>query len=426
MNEPSVNSPRSEGRGVGGWFLHALSFYNPISWVGWLARIWVRQFGLGPFSFVILNAVRNQRRATLTVLSVASSCALLVTLLTLQRELTVPPESEGASLRIIARNKVSLAQPLPAKQLSIVEKIPGVVAVSPFTYFGGNYKGEEMTSFAQFAVDPSRFRELLVEGRISDGSYDEFIRDRNSCFVGADTMKRYDLKIGDRMKFTGTFYPVDLDLRIAAVFQGTVDDRGVFFHHKLLDELMGDPGTVGTWYLRVASADVSNDVIARVNKAFENSSAEVRAETERAFQMGFISMLGNVKVLTLSISAVVVFTLMLVTVSTMSMAIRERFRELAILKALGYRRRELFSFILAESFGLAALGALMGIGGAWALWTFVDLQRLTNGFLIYFEVTLRTMAWGAAVAATLGSLAAIGPSVAVARMSVVEGLRTLD
>lgn len=403
-----------------------LSWFSPITWLGGIARLWVRWFGLGPFSFVLLNAVRNQRRATLTVLSVASSCALLVTLLTLQRELTVPPESEGASLRIIARNKVSLAQPLPAKQLATVEKIPGVVAVSPFTFFGGNYKGEEMTSFAQFAVDPARFRGLLVEARISDGSYDEFIRDRNSCLVGADTMVRYGLKIGDKMKFTGTFYPVDLDLTIAAVFQGTVDDRGVFFHHKLLDELNGDPGTVGTWYLRVASAEVANDVIARINKAFENSTAEVRAESERAFQMGFISMLGNVKMLTLSISAVVVFTLMLVTVSTMSMAIRERFRELAILKALGFRRRDLFSFILAESFGLAALGAVAGIGGAWAVWTFIDLQKMTNGFLLYFEVTPRIMASGGIVAAILGILAAIAPSISVARMSVVQGLKTLD
>jgi len=404
----------------------ALSLLNPVTWLGELARAWVRWFGLGPFSFVLVNAMRNRRRATLTVLSVASSCGLLVTLLTLQRELTVPPESEGASLRIIARNKVSLAQPLPAKQLSAVEKIPGVVAVSPFTFFGGNFRDEQMTSFAQFAVEPARFRELLVEGRVSDGSYEEFIKDRNSCFVGADTMKRYDLKIGDKMRFTGTFYPVDLDLKIAAVFKGTVDDRGVFFHHKLLDELTGDPGTVGTWYIRVASAEVANDVIARINKAFENSSAEVRAETERAFQMGFISMLGNVKVLTLSISAVVVFTLMLVTVSTMSMAIRERFRELAILKALGFQRRELFAFILAESFGLSALGAFLGIGGAWLLWTYADLQKWTGGMILYFEVTPRIVATGSVVAAILGIVAAIGPSVAVARTSVVNGLRTLD
>ncbi len=377
-------------------------------------------------SFVVKNALRNRRRAALTIISVAISCGLLVTLLTLQRELTIPPESEAASLRIIARNKVSLAQPLPAKQLSTIEKIPGVVAVSPFTFFGGNFREETVTSFAQFAVDPVRFRNLIIEGRIAEGSYDDFINDRTSCFVGADTMKRYGLKIGDRMRFTGTFYPVDLDLKIIAVYQGTVDDRGVFFHHKLLDELMGNPGTVGTWYLRVASAEASNEVIARVNEAFANTSAEVRAETERAFQMGFISMLGNVKLLIGSVSSVVVFTLLLVTVSTMSMAVRERFRELAVLKALGFRRRELFSFILAESFGLALLGGSIGIFGAWALWTGIDLQKLTNGFLLYFEVTPRIMATGGVVAVFLGIVSAISPSIAVARLSVVQGLKTLD
>ncbi len=377
-------------------------------------------------SFILKNALRNKRRAALSILSVAVSCALLVTLLTLQRELTIPPESEAASLRVIARNKVSLTQPLPAKQLAILDKIPGIVAVSPFSFFGGNFREETVTSFAQFAVDPARFQGLLVEGKIVEGSYDSFIKNRTSCFVGADTIKRYGLKVGDKMRFTGTFFPVNLDLEVAAVFQGTVDDRGVFFHHKLLDELMGDPGTVGTWYLRVASAEVANDVISRINKAFENTAAEVRAETERAFQMSFISMLGNVKLLIGSISSVVVFTLLLVTVSTMSMAIRERFRELAVLKALGFRRRDLFGFILAESFGLSAIGAFVGIGGAWAMWTLSDLQKLTNGFLIYFEVTTRIIATGASIAALLGIISAILPSIAVSRMSVVEGLKTLD
>ncbi len=377
-------------------------------------------------SFVIKNALRNRRRALLTVISVAISCGLLVTLLTLQRELTIPPESEAASLRVIARNKVSLAQPLPAKQLATLDQIPGIVSVSPFSFFGGTFRDETVTSFAQFAVDPKRFQGLIVEGRMVDGSYEDFIQDRLSCLVGADTMKRYNLKIGDRMKFTGTFYPVDLDLKIAAVFAGTVDDRGVFFHHKLLDELTGDPGTVGTWYMRVESAEVANEVIARVNAAFENTAAEVRAETERAFQMGFVSMLGNVKMLVMFICGAVVFTLLLVTISTMSMAIRERFRELAVLKALGFQRRELFSFILAESFGLAAVGAVVGIGGAWAWWTFLDLQALTNGFLLYFEVTPRIMAWGAAVAALMGILAALPPALQTARMSVTEGLKTLD
>lgn len=377
-------------------------------------------------TFILKNALRNKRRAALTILSVAVSCALLVTLLTLERELTVPPESQGASLRIIVRNKVSLAQPLPAKQLAAIERIPGVVAVSPFTYFGGNFREETVTSFAQFAVDPARFQGILVEGRISDGSYEAFVKDRTACLVGADTIRRYGLKVGERMRFTGTYYPVDLDLKIAAVFAGTVDDRGVFFHHKLLDELLGDPGTVGTWYLRVASAEVASDTIARIDRAFANTAAEVRAETERAFQMSFMSMLGNVKLLIGSISAVVVFTLVLVTVSTMSMAIRERFRELAVLKALGFRRRELFAFILAESFGLATAGGALGIGGAWAFWTYIDLEALTRGFMVFFEVTPRIMATGATVAVLLGIVATLAPSIAVARTSVVDGLATLD
>ncbi len=377
-------------------------------------------------TFILKNALRNGRRAFLTVWSVAVSSALLVTLMTLERELTVPPEAAGASLRIIARNKVSLTQPLPAKQLGIIQAIPGIVTVTPFTYFGGLYGEEEFTSYPQFAVDPVRFEGILVEAKVTEGSYVDWVKDRNTCLVGRDTMDLYGLKVGDPMKFRGTMYPCDLDLRVAAVFEGTVDDRGVFFHHKLLDELLGDPGTVGTWYLRAESVEVADDVIERVNAAFANTAAEVRAESERAFQMGFVSMWGNVSRLIGSVNLVVVFTLALVSASTMSMAVRERFRELAVLKALGFQRGELFGFILAEGFGLSCLGGLLGVVGAWAFWTGIDVGKLSGGVLVIFEVTMRNMALAGLVSAVLGVLAAIGPAVAVNRMSVVEGLKTLD
>ncbi|HXG49448.1 MAG TPA: ABC transporter permease, partial [Methylomirabilota bacterium] len=134
----------------------------------------------------------------------------------------------------------------------------------------------------------------------------------------------------------------------------------------------------------------------------------------------------NIKVLVHSICTVVVFTLLLVTASTMSMAVRERFRELAVLKALGFRRLELFGLILAESFGLAALGALLGIGGAWALFTHGNIAQMTNNVFLTFEVTPRIIGTAASVAAILGILASLAPALAVARMSVVQGLKTLD
>ena len=107
------------------------------------------------------------------------------------------------------------------------------------------------------------------------------------------------------------------------------------------------------------------------------------------------------------------------------MAIRERFRELAVLKALGFKRRDLFGFILAEGFGLSALGGALGVLGAWGFWNTIDIQKLSNGILLVFEVTPRIMATAAAVASIL-VVASIGPAIAVGRMSVVGGLKTLD
>ena len=186
------------------------------------------------------------------------------------------------------------------------------------------------------------------------------------------------------------------------------------------------PGTVGCWWVKASSIDEASVVTERINKAFLNTSAEVRAETERAFQLSFISMWANIKTLIGGISIVVIFALLLVTVSTMSMAIRERFRELAVLKALGFRRGELFALILGESFGLAGLGGLFGVGGAWALFRAIDIQKATNGMFLVAEVTPGMIGLAFGIVAGLGFCSAVVPMISVARTSVVQGLKTLD
>ena len=377
-------------------------------------------------SFIVKNALRNKRRALLSVSSVAASLFLLVTLQVALRELTLPPESIGAALRVAVRSKISITNPLPERQRPIIERIPGVEAVSPFTWFGGKYKNEENMTFAQFGMDATTLRQIMVEAKMTEPEWKSFQSDKTACIIGRITADKYGFKPGDRIPLDSTIYPGALDFKLAGIFHGTADDRNLIFHQEYLNDSIGTPGYVGMWWLKVKAPEDMPGVIAAVNQAFANTAAEVRAESERAFQLGFISMLGNIKVLIASISTVVVFTLMLVTASTMSMAIRERFRELAILKAIGFRRRELFAFILAESFGLAAFGALLGVGGAYALYTFGDISKMTHGVFITFEVTPKIIGICALVAAVLGIVSSIPPSVAVARMSVVNGLKTLD
>ena len=377
-------------------------------------------------TFILKNALRNKRRAILSISSVAASLFLLVTLQVALRELTLPPESAGAELRVAVRNRISLTNPLPVRQRSLIEKIPGVAAITPFTWFGGKYKNEGGMTFAQFAIDPKALGTVFAEAKMDMTGYQTFVAKKDSCVIGKITADKYDLKVGDRFSLDSTVYPGSLTFEVAGIYSGTPDDRNMLFRQDYLDDSIGMPGYVGMWWLKVTSPEAMPGVIATVEKSFANSSAEVKAESERAFQLGFISMLGNIRMLVASISTVVVFTLVLVAASTMSMSIRERFRELAVLKALGFRRRELFAFILAESFGLSAAGAVLGIGTAYVLYTYGNISQMTHGILISFEVTPRIIGFAALVAALLGIISAIAPSVAVTRMSVVQGLKTLD
>ncbi len=377
-------------------------------------------------TFILKNALRNKRRATLSILSVAVSLFLLVTLLVALREITLPAEDVGAALRVAVRNKISIANLLPARQLAAIERIPGIAAVTPFTWYGGKYKNEEGMTFAQFAMDPKKLRPVFGETKMSEAGYEAFEKEKDAAVIGRISAEKYKLKVGDKITLESTVYPCTMEFKIVGIYSGTPDDRNMLFRHDYLDESSGVEGMVGMWWLRVNSAEEMPGVIDAINKKFANTSAEVRAETERAFQLGFISMWGNIKLLVTLVCSAVVFTLLLVTASTMSMAIRERFRELAILKAIGFRRRELFAFILAESFGLAMAGALIGVGGAYVLFTYGDVAKLTNGLFPSFEVTSKIVGIGTLVAAMLGIVASIMPSLAVAKMSVTEGLKTLD
>lgn len=375
--------------------------------------------------FILRNALRNKRRLILTVLSVALSLFLFTTLLTALRELTQPATSEAAALRLVVRHKVSLAEVLPEKYQSRIERMPGVRCVTKLTWFGGIYQ-DERNFFPQFACEADKLFKIFTESDIDPKQLDDFIKERTACVVGSKTMERFGWKIGDKITLLGTIWPVDLELTIRGVYYGGIDETNLFFHHEYLDELLGKRGLVGTFWVRAQNTEVMPELIERIDTAFRNTDAETKTETERAFQLGFVSMFGNIKMLIGSICTVIVFTMILVSASTMSMAIRERARETAILKAVGFDGRQIFGLILAESFGLALAGGVIGCFGAWIVFGNLDMYSLSRGFFIKFEVTPHILASGLLVAALLGVISCLAPAYTSIKTTVVEGLKELD
>ncbi len=377
--------------------------------------------------FIIRNAFRNKRRLILTVLSVALSLFLFVTLRTALKLMTDPPTTDQAALRLAVRHKVSLANVLPEKYQYRIDRIPGVKYCSKFTYFGGIYKDMSLSNFAQFGVDADRILRIFSEMEVDSQQEEAFVREKTACLVGTKLMQRFGWKVGDRVTLLGAMWPCDLELVIRAVYRGNgIDETMVMFHHDYFDEQLGKLGLVGTYWIRAENADAVPQVIERIDKAFANTDAETKTETERAFQLEFVSMIGNVKVFLGSILVVIVFTMLLVTASTMSMAIRERAREFAILKAVGFDGAQIFGLILTEAFGLAMAGGLIGCFGAKLLFTHLDIYKLSQGFIPFFPMTTDTIALGLVVAGLLGVASSLAPAYATMKLTVVDGLKELD
>ena len=375
--------------------------------------------------FIVRNALRNKRRLTLTVASAAMSLFLLTGLQVVLRGLTDPNTTDEAALRLVVRHKVSVANMLYAKYKSKIQRLPGVRQCTKLIWFGGIYQ-DEKNFFPQFACDADQLFKVLSEAKIDPQQQERFIQERSACVAGIKTVQRFGWKLGDRINLMGAMWPCNPELTLRGVFSGSADDSNLFFHHEYFDELLGDKGFTGLFWVKAESAAVVPELIERIDAEFQNSEAETKTETERSFQIGFVSMLGNLKMLIGSISSVIVFTLVLVTAGTMSMTIRERVREIAILKALGFRALQIFGLLLAESFGLAMTGGVIGCAAAWVILRMVDIYKLSRGLFVNFDVTPRILATSLLAAALLGIGSCLLPAYTSLKRNVVDGLRAHD
>jgi len=138
--------------------------------------------------------------------------------------------------------------------------------------------------------------------------------------------------------------------------------------------------------------------------------------------LDFVAMMGNVKAFILSICGAVVFTTLLVSANTIAMSIRERTREVAVLKTLGFTRQTVLGLFVGEAVTLAVIGGLVGvILGMGVVWMFAHSPQA--GFFVGIRVTPPTMLAALFVAALVGVVSALVPSYHASRVDIVEGLR---
>jgi len=373
------------------------------------------------------NLLRNKRRAGLTVASLTLGVMLLCVLGALLQTFD-PAETEASENRVVVRHAVSLQFDLPEAYWRRLEGLDHVEVVSPLSWFGGIYKDTRRENFfSQFGTDPETLLAAFEDLEIEPEAVAAWLAERRSFIAGRALAKKHGWEIGDEIFLQGEIYPIDLNLVLRGIFTDSQDEaqeNQIFFHRDYVEEALGNPGQVGTFWLLVDDLENIPAVIEAAEAMFENSEARVKAETEQAFVLAFVQMMGNVELLFGAIGFAVIVSVLLITANTMAMAVRERNTEISVLKTLGFRRGQVLGVLTAEAMVIGIVGGLLGVTLAATLLR-LAAGALSSELLLFQTLTLRSdvALLGLAAALGIGTLSGLVPGYAMARRSVVEGLR---
>jgi len=377
---------------------------------------------------VLKNALRHKLRTTLTMVGLVVAIVAFGLLRTIV-DAWYAGANASSSARLVTRSSVSLVFALPLTYAQKIRQVPGVTSVGWANWFGGVYITER-NFFPQFAIG-GPYLDMYPEFVIPPAELKAFTADRQGAVAGRKLATKYGWKVGDQIPLRGTIYPGTWNFNLRAIYDGadpSTDETTFFIHFEYLNERVkqlyprrGDQA--GVFVEEIGDPQAAAEVSQAIDATFRNSLAETLTETEKAFQLGFVSMSEAILLAIQAVSFVVIVIIMAVMANTMAMTTRERYGEYATLKALGFSGAFVATLIFAESLGIALAGGLIGIALTFpAADAFVTaVGSILNGFFVSRE----TIALQLGAALVVGAVAAAVPAWRASRIEIVQGLRAI-
>jgi len=324
-------------------------------------------------------------------------------------------------VRLMVRARTGLSFPLPASYGARIKAVPGVVACTPMNWFGAYYV-DPANQFANFGIGQDTVFDVINDVSIPPDQLAAFKRERTAAVAGKMIADKYHWKVGDRITLLGSPMGFNPELTLRGIYSGRLDDM-FFFHWDYLNESVGRPDYAGLYWIRVDRPESVPRVAEQIDRMFHDNPVETKTETEGAFLLGFISMLGNVRGMILLIGGAVTFAILLIVANTMAMSIRERIPEAAVMRSLGFRDGHILGLLVGESLLLTLTGGVVGIGAAKILSDILALSKI--GPMVWADMRMGTeiLVFGLGVALLMGLFAAGWPAYRASRGNIAQALR---
>jgi putative ABC transport system permease protein len=383
----------------------------------------VNEFGL-----VRKNLFRRKLRAILMIVSILVAFAIFGVLAGFYRAFTAGTDNAAAD-RMMTVNKINFTQPLPIAYYNRVKAIDGVRQVTFANWFGGYFQDPKQFMVA-LAVEPATYFDVYQkEFDLPPDQLKTFIQTRDAAVVGENLAKKYGWKVGDRVPIQSNIFSQksgghSWDFTIAGIVKGkveAVDTNFLLFQYEYFNETRSfGKDTIG-WIILQTTNPANNDRIAKtIDATFANSSAETSTDNEKAFGKAFAAQFGNIALIVFLVVGAAFVTILMIVGNTMALSIRERTREIGVLKTLGFSGPRILTMVLGESVLLALLGGVPGliIAALIAIALRASLVQLAPAFAVSADI----WAEGLALMLALGLITGAIPAINAMRLKIATAL----
>ena len=383
---------------------------------------------MNEFTLVRKNLFRRKLRAVLMIASILIAFLIFGVLAGVYASFTAG-EDRAAADRLVVVNKVNFTQPLPIAYYNRVRSVAGVRQVTHANWFGGYYQ-DPKNFLVVMAVEPETYTDIFSRDfDFAPEARQAFIRTRTGAVVGEAMARKWGWKIGDRVPIASNIFSQrngshTWDVDVVGIFTGKTaqnDTNLMFFQYDYFDETRSfGKDTIGWLVLQTANPADNDRITKAIDAMFVNSTAETATDTEKAFNKAFAAQFGNIALIVILVVGAAFVTILMIVGNTMALTIRERTREIGVLKTLGFTGGRILRLVLGESVLLALVGGLPGLALA-ALAT-VWLRPSVSNLLPGFTLTTDIAAEAVALMLALGLITGIIPALSAMRLKIATAL----
>ncbi|MBT9386245.1 ABC transporter permease [Pseudooceanicola sp. CBS1P-1] len=382
---------------------------------------------LTPSMLLRQNLTRNLTRSVLMILCIGTAFFLFGLLSSFRAGFE---GSEARADRLVVSSKVGGNETLPLAYLQDLKAMPGVAAVTHITRLRAYRSADPRDILGANAVDPESYARVYADTyRFTPALMQALADNRTGVLVGRSLAEREGWKTGDRISLTSFVHPnaqgMSWGFSVAGIFDGaepTVDTNFLLLRSDYFNTaLVRGKDQVNLFGILPAPGTDPDALIQRIDQRFANSSAQTRTQSETAYMGAFLEQFADISTIVQLVSAVAFATILLITANTMIFAIRERTREIGVLKVLGFAGPAVMGLVLAETLVLFLLGLALGLGATAAVLPL--LGGALSSIVPELYLTPRAVASAVVIAAVLALLTAAGPALKALRLPVASALK---